>query len=154
MPANDGHYICCSFSITSITCYTSCIIRIAKLSPLATCCKGIPQLVYVYMQCVIVYRMEVGFVCLSVRVTKVTLLAVCPQSGQSSRVKQFHITNWSPDGSCSNLRTVTDVIEEVTKIQMRTENKPIVVHCRYRYEFVGRLVLTVLYRITTLWQIK
>ena len=61
------------------------------------------------------------------------LLAVCPQSGQSSRVKQFHITNWSPDGSCSNLRTVTDVIEEVTKIQMRTENKPIVVHCRYRY---------------------
>ena len=42
----------------------------------------------------------------------------------------FHITNWGPDGSCSNLKTVTDVIEEVGKVQRRTGNQPIVIHCR------------------------
>ena len=43
----------------------------------------------------------------------------------------FHITNWAPDGSCANLKTVTDVIEEVGKVQRRTGNNPIVAHCRY-----------------------
>ena len=39
---------------------------------------------------------------------------------------QFHITNWSPDGVCTtNLATITDVIEEVDKVQ-RT-GKPIMV---------------------------
>ena len=42
---------------------------------------------------------------------------------------QFHITCWSPDGHCSNLKSVTDVIEEMTKVQIRSGNKPIVVHC-------------------------
>ena len=42
---------------------------------------------------------------------------------------QLHITNWKPDGSCSNLKTVIDVIEEMTKVQIRSGNKPIVVHC-------------------------
>jgi len=46
-------------------------------------------------------------------------------------VSQFHITNWAPDGSCSNLKTVIDVIEEVSKVQRRTGNQPIVIHCRY-----------------------
>ena len=46
-------------------------------------------------------------------------------------MSQFHITNWAPDGSCANLKTVTDVIEEVGKIQRRTGNNPILVHCRY-----------------------
>jgi len=44
---------------------------------------------------------------------------------------QFHIVNWGPDGRCSNLKTVTDVIEEVSKVQRRTGNNPIVVHCRW-----------------------
>ena len=36
---------------------------------------------------------------------------------------------WKPDGHCSNLKSVTDVIEEMTKVQIRSGNKPIVVHC-------------------------
>ena len=42
---------------------------------------------------------------------------------------QLHITNWNPNGQCSNLKTVIDVIEEMTKVQIRSGNKPIVVHC-------------------------
>ena len=42
---------------------------------------------------------------------------------------QFHITNWAADGHCSNLKTIVDVIEAMTKVQMRSGNKPIVVHC-------------------------
>ena len=52
------------------------------------------------------------------------------QSGSSQEVSQFHITNWAPDGSCSSLKTVIDVIEEVSKVQRRTGNQPIVMHCR------------------------
>ena len=44
---------------------------------------------------------------------------------------QFHITCWAPDGQCSNLKAVVDVIEEVAKVQRRTGSKPILVHCRY-----------------------
>ena len=43
---------------------------------------------------------------------------------------QFQIQNWSPQGKCSNLQTIITVVEEVFKVQCRTENKPIVVHCR------------------------
>ena len=46
-------------------------------------------------------------------------------------MSQFHITNWAPDGHCANLKTVTDVIEEVGKIQRRTGNNPILAHCKY-----------------------
>ncbi|KAL5486469.1 hypothetical protein EMCRGX_G018952 [Ephydatia muelleri] len=53
------------------------------------------------------------------------------RSTQIQQVTQFHITNWSPDGVCTNLATITDVIEEVDKVQRRTGNQPIVVHCRY-----------------------
>ena len=52
------------------------------------------------------------------------------QSGEAHQVTQFHIVNWDPDGRCSNLRTITDVIQEVIMVQMRTGNHPIVVHCR------------------------
>ena len=52
------------------------------------------------------------------------------QSGRTQQVSQFHITNWAPDGSCPSLKTVTDVIDEVGKVQRRTGNRPIVVHCR------------------------
>ena len=40
------------------------------------------------------------------------------------------MTQWSPDGSCSNLLGITEAIAEVTKIQQRTGNHPIIVHCR------------------------
>ena len=53
------------------------------------------------------------------------------QSTQIHQVTQFHITNWTPDGVCANLATITDVIEEVDKVQRWTGNHPIVVHCRY-----------------------
>ena len=42
---------------------------------------------------------------------------------------QLHMTNWEANGHCSNLKSITDVIEEMTKEQMRSGNKPIVVHC-------------------------
>jgi len=58
-----------------------------------------------------------------------TLSVLESRSGKAHQVMQFHIVNWGPDGRCSNLKTVTDVIEEVSKVQRRTGNNPIVVHC-------------------------
>ena len=46
------------------------------------------------------------------------------QSGSAHQVNQFHITNWAFDGSCPNLSTVINVIEQVARVQ------PIVMHCR------------------------
>ena len=61
-----------------------------------------------------------------------TSLPVCSlsllQTQKAHKVTQFHITCWRPDGHCSNLKSVTDVIE-MTKVQIRSGNKPIVVHC-------------------------
>ena len=51
-------------------------------------------------------------------------------SNNVHHVSQFHINKWASEGSCSNLRTVTDVIEEVSKVQRRTDNQSIVMHCR------------------------
>ncbi|KAL5486516.1 hypothetical protein EMCRGX_G019004 [Ephydatia muelleri] len=59
------------------------------------------------------------------------------KSTQIQQVTQFHITNWSPDGVCTNLATITDVIEEVDKVQRRTGNQPIVVHCSDTVERSG-----------------
>ena len=56
---------------------------------------------------------------------------LCVQSRETLNVSQFHITNWAPDGSCSNVKTVTDVIDEIIKVQIRTGNKPITIHCRF-----------------------
>ena len=57
-------------------------------------------------------------------------LLVFPQSNKSHQVSQFHITNWAPDGSCSKINTMTDVIDEVGKVQRKTGNHPIITHCR------------------------
>ena len=57
-------------------------------------------------------------------------MCILLQSGKAHQVTQFHIMNWNPDGRCSNLKTITGVIEEVTKVQRRTSTHPIVVHCR------------------------
>ncbi len=52
------------------------------------------------------------------------------QTQKALQVIQFHITNWKSSGKCENLKAVTDVNEEVIKVQRRTGNKAIVVHCR------------------------
>eukprot|EP00731_Ephydatia_muelleri_P018888 Em0011g928a len=67
--------------------------------------------------------------------TITTLNLAAAKSTQIQQVTQFHITNWSPDGVCTNLATITDVIQEVDKVQRRTGNQPIVVHCS---DTVGR----------------
>ena len=46
------------------------------------------------------------------------------------QVSQFQITNWAPDGSCGKLNSVSRVVEEMNKIQRRTGNHTITVHCR------------------------
>ncbi|CAI8036568.1 Receptor-type tyrosine-protein phosphatase alpha [Geodia barretti] len=57
------------------------------------------------------------------------------QAGSAHQVVQLHMTNWSPDGSCSHLATITSVINEMSAIQRRTGNNPIIVHCS---DTVGR----------------
>ena len=52
------------------------------------------------------------------------------QSGKPHQLTQFQIQNWDPQGRCSNPQAITAVVEEVFKVQRRTDNKPIVVHCR------------------------
>ncbi len=57
---------------------------------------------------------------------------ICPvtlQNKQSHQLTQFQITNWRSDGRCENFKTVTDVNEEVIKIQIKSGNKSILVHC-------------------------
>ena len=53
------------------------------------------------------------------------------QSNKAHQVMQFHMKCWSPNGHCSNLTSVIDVIDEVGKVQRRTGNHPILVHCRW-----------------------
>ena len=59
-----------------------------------------------------------------------TVFLCCLQSGSVHQVSQFHITNWAPDGSCDRLSSVSSVVEEMGKVQRRTGNHPITVHCR------------------------
>ena len=51
------------------------------------------------------------------------------QTQNTHQVIQLHITNWTANGQCSSLESIIYVIEEMTKEQMRSGNKPIVVHC-------------------------
>ena len=53
-----------------------------------------------------------------------------PLSGKPHQVTQFQILNWNSQGKCSYPQTIITVVEEVNKVQRRTDNKPIVVHCR------------------------
>ncbi|XP_064393132.1 uncharacterized protein LOC135340597 isoform X2 [Halichondria panicea] len=48
---------------------------------------------------------------------------------KACQLTQFHITNWKSSGKCENFKTVTDVNEEVIKVQRRTGNNTILVHC-------------------------
>ena len=49
----------------------------------------------------------------------------------SHQVSQIHITTWKPDGFCSNFSSITDAIAEMSKIQRKTGNHPILIHCRF-----------------------
>ena len=60
-----------------------------------------------------------------------TIILYVLQTGSAHQVVQLHMINWSPDGSCSHLATITSVINEMSAIQRRTGNHPITVHCRY-----------------------
>ena len=51
------------------------------------------------------------------------------QTQSTHQVTQLHITNWESNGRCSSLLTIIYVIEEMTKEQIKSGNKPIVVHC-------------------------
>ncbi|XP_064386154.1 uncharacterized protein LOC135334773 isoform X2 [Halichondria panicea] len=48
---------------------------------------------------------------------------------KAHQLTQFHITNWNSSGKCENFKAVTDVNEEVIKVQRRTGNNPVLVHC-------------------------
>ena len=53
------------------------------------------------------------------------------QTQKAHQLTQFHITNWNSSGKCENFKAVTDVNEEVIKVQRRTGNNPVLVHCKY-----------------------
>ena len=57
-----------------------------------------------------------------------------PQTGSVHQVVQLHIATWRPDGSCSSLASVRDVIDQMCAVQRRTGNHPITVHCRCVHE--------------------
>ena len=65
--------------------------------------------------------------------TQCTLNFCLQQTSDVHEVVQLHMLNWSPDGSCSNLNTITCVIREMIDIQMKTGNHSIVVHCRCKH---------------------
>jgi protein tyrosine phosphatase len=65
------------------------------------------------------------------------LTVINNKSKEVQQLCQFLITNWAPDGSCSRIKTVIDVILEVTKVQIRTSNKPIVIHCRSIHHYIA-----------------
>ncbi|XP_064386430.1 receptor-type tyrosine-protein phosphatase alpha-like isoform X2 [Halichondria panicea] len=45
------------------------------------------------------------------------------------QIIQIQILDWKLTGACANFKIITDVNEEVVKVQRRTGNKAIVVHC-------------------------
>ena len=62
---------------------------------------------------------------------------------------QLQITNSKANGQYSNLKSVTDVIEEMTKEQMRSGNKPIVVHCSATHSGMFCAIATTIERCKT-----
>jgi protein tyrosine phosphatase len=58
-----------------------------------------------------------------------TLSLLNTKTREVHQVSQFHITNWASDGSCGDFKTVTSVLTDVIKVQMRTGNQPILMHC-------------------------
>ena len=80
------------------------------------------------------------------------ILLLYKQSLKAHQVMQFHITCWQPDGQCSSLRSVVDTIEEVVKVQRKTGNKPIFVHCRYHLSIYScNLVFLSFFNVFAIW---
>ena len=69
-------------------------------------------------------------VMISLCVLVIIYIATLSQLGKAHQVIQLHMTNWAPDGRCSNLTSIVDAIGEMSKIQRRTGNHPILIHCR------------------------
>ena len=60
-----------------------------------------------------------------------TLLKFCTQtqkSGQVHKLTQYQVKEWTAEGVGSNKRAVVDIIDQLSVVQRRTGNKPIVVH--------------------------
>ena len=53
-----------------------------------------------------------------------------PNQFTHHEMTQFHILNWSAQGKCSEVLTITNVIEEMYRVQCKTGNNPVVVHCQ------------------------
>ena len=64
------------------------------------------------------------------RTSSCEIFVASVQTQKAHQVTQFQITNWRSDGRCENFKTVTDINEEVIKVQRRTGNHSIVVHCK------------------------
>lgn len=56
------------------------------------------------------------------------LISCLLQSDKVHKVTQFQMTGWSPEGLCTNHKALVGLVEHATTEQMRTGNKPIVVH--------------------------
>lgn len=50
------------------------------------------------------------------------------QKDHMRKVTQFHMTNWTDEGVCTNPPAIMKIIEELFLIQRRTGNKPVVIH--------------------------
>ncbi|XP_064386476.1 receptor-type tyrosine-protein phosphatase alpha-like isoform X2 [Halichondria panicea] len=62
-------------------------------------------------------------------VVMLTPLSENGKTKQTLQIIQIQILDWKSTGACANFKIVTDVNEEVVKVQRRTGNKAIVVHC-------------------------
>jgi len=52
------------------------------------------------------------------------------QSGQVHKVTQLQLSNWTPEGLCTNPKTIVAATNLLFVVQRRCGNKPIVVHGR------------------------
>ena len=50
------------------------------------------------------------------------------KSGQVHKMTQYQVKEWTAEGVGSNKRAVVDIIDQLSVVQRRTGNKPIVVH--------------------------
>ena len=64
------------------------------------------------------------------------------QTKKTLQIIQIQILDWKLTGACANFKIITDVNEEVVKVQRRTGNKAIVVHCRCVF-FVNNYVFNI-----------
>ena len=52
------------------------------------------------------------------------------QSGQVHKVTQLQLSNWTPEGLCTNPKTIVAATNLLFVVQRRCGNRPVVVHGR------------------------